>query len=404
MRPSLSIAFAGLVAAMLGACNPNGGGGGGGGADATIQIQCSGNSDAKVAIRWSHPDYDSSDPFMPLWSVPCSNGTATKQLTVTQAASQFEIQTEGGPQTSYMVSVTINGQNGTGDNNITITHSGEGDPVVHGNDVGITRSSDPNEYGEQNFRVTIPPGSAPNVKVIADSSGDRSDAQMALRWGHPDFNNNEYFSLWTIKPSAKQEKQFRLPDQNSEFEIQTEGGKGTRYGMSIWFDFGSGFKNEPSIEISHQRARTEWTIGTTDVTFTPNGANATGEMTVNVNAPWITATPPPTQPSGFEGSVYVCKAFDINSVLHLKASTSATASGTNKTSMSEDIPIVFSQQTGGTWSATFRTQQVYQPGTWSITSVTLDGNYGALSGLPLTQPLPGTVGQPVFDFRGGPCN
>ena len=287
MRPSLTIALAAVTAATLSACGGDGAGGSGGGTNATIQIQCSGNSDAKVAIRWSHPSYSSPDPYMPLWSVPCSSGTATKTLTVSHAASQFEIQTEGGSLTSYMVSVTVNGQNGTPNNNITITHSGEGDPVVHGNDVGITRSAGPNQYGEQNFRVTIPQGSTPNVKVLADSSGDRPDAQMALRWGHPDFHENEYFSLWTVKPGGKQEKQFRLGDQNSEFEIQTEGGTGTGYSMSIWFDFGSGFKNEPSVEISHQQSRTIPTISSTDVTFTPSGANPTGEMTVDVNAPWI---------------------------------------------------------------------------------------------------------------------
>ena len=228
---------------------------------------------------------------MPLWSVPCSAVAATKHLKVLHANSEFEIQTEGGSLTSYMVGVTVNGQSGAA-NNITITHRGEGDPVVRGNDVEITRSAAPNPYGEQNFRVTIPQGTAANVKIVAETSGDRPDAQIALRWGHPDFHDNEYFPLWTIKPGSRQEKQFRLEQQNSEFEIQTEGGIGTTYSMSIWLDFGSGFRNEPSIQLSHLQPRTDVSKAFTDVTFDATGANPTGEMRVRVNAAWIKETPP----------------------------------------------------------------------------------------------------------------
>ena len=108
-------------------------------------------------------------------------------------------------------------------------------------------------------------------------------------------------------------------------------------------------------------------------------------------------------PSGWFGSVRVCNAFDPNSMLHLKASYADGGSAINTTSMDESINIQFRLDTQGQWVADYRTKQIYQQGNWTITSVTIDGNYGALIGLPRSQTLPGGVGQPEFNFTGGEC-
>lgn len=90
------------------------------------------------------------------------------------------------------------------------------------------------------------------AKVSVVCAGNESSAQVALRWGHPNHDTNEYFPLWTIKPGAAQEKSFFLPDANSEFEIQTEGGEGTSYSINIWIDAGVGMPMQPSIVLNHR--------------------------------------------------------------------------------------------------------------------------------------------------------
>ena len=49
-----------------------------------------------------------------------------------------------------------------------------------------------------------------------------------------------------------QEKLFPLPDTNSELEIQTEGGEGTTYAISIWINVGNGMPAQPSILLNHR--------------------------------------------------------------------------------------------------------------------------------------------------------
>ena len=257
--------------------------------NATIEVQCSGGSGARVAIRWSHPDYSSANPFMPLWTVPCRGAKASKQLRVTARNSEFEIQTEGGLRTVYGINVSVAGQNG-GTNNISIIHTGSRDPIVMGGRVTLARSSGPNKYGEQNFRVAIPPGKVANVRIQGTVTGDQPGAQAALRWGHPDFHDNEYFGLLTMKPQpavAWSGESFQLRDPNSEFEIQTEGGQGTSYTLAFWFDFADG--SPPStVWIEHQRPGTHIAKQTRDVTFTPSGAgNIYGELNVRTSVPWL---------------------------------------------------------------------------------------------------------------------
>ena len=93
---------------------------------------------------------------------------------------------------------------------------------------------------------------AVQAKVTVSCAGDKAGAQVALRWGHPDHDKNEYFPLWTIKPGAVQQKQFALPDTNSELEIQTEGGDGTSYSVNIWVNVGNGMPAQPSIVLNHK--------------------------------------------------------------------------------------------------------------------------------------------------------
>ena len=187
--------------------------------------------------------------------------------------------------------MTVNIAGPTGKPNMVyLTFDSAPDPVVRGTGFTITRSSGPNKYGEQNFRIGIPAGTVAPTKVVAQSSGDRSNAQMALRWGHTDFNDHAYFPLWTIKAGNAQEKDFRLTDPKSEFEIQTEGGEGTGYHLSIWFDLGRGFDMQPNIEIAHQLSGTQITTATNDgVTFVPSKGNVYGEGNVRVTVPWLPA-------------------------------------------------------------------------------------------------------------------
>lgn len=107
--------------------------------------------------------------------------------------------------------------------------------------------------------------------------------------------------------------------------------------------------------------------------------------------------------SGWSGSIYVCNPFDVANTLHLKATFDGSGSGSGATSLDENIDIRFVQEVGGSWSANFKTVQTYRTGNWNITSASLDGNFGAPANIPRTQALPGGVGEPLLDFRGGKC-
>jgi hypothetical protein len=90
------------------------------------------------------------------------------------------------------------------------------------------------------------------ARISVSCTGDEGNAQVELRWGHPDHDKNEYFPLWTVKPGPLQEKTFALPDANSELEIQTEGGEGTSYSINVWIDVGNGMPAQQSIVLNHK--------------------------------------------------------------------------------------------------------------------------------------------------------
>jgi hypothetical protein len=257
---------------------------------ANLEVECTGRPGAQVAMRWAHPDYSGPDAYMPLFTVPCGVGRRSTSLLLLHRNSEFEIQTEGGIQTSYAVEATL----GDG-SNIRLDHTGSPDVITRGSGFSLIRSSGPNRYGEQNFRVVVPEGKVAAVRVVATSTGDRGDAQMALRWGHADFNEHEYFQLWKVKPSGPQELTFHLADSKSEFEIQTEGGEGTGYHLAVWLDFGDGVGMQPSIDISHRLSGTSIGSGTNNGdTFAPTKGNAYGEINVRATVPElpVLVTPP----------------------------------------------------------------------------------------------------------------
>lgn len=70
------------------------------------------------------------------------------------------------------------------------------------------------------------------LKTLVNCSGSRDDAQVAIRWGHPDFHENEFFPMIVIPRNKEAQKIFK-PTRKSEFEIQTEGGANTGYFIRI---------------------------------------------------------------------------------------------------------------------------------------------------------------------------
>ena len=382
---------------------------------ATVSVQCSGKSGAKVTLRWN---------FMKMFSVPCElddnmvmppASHPPEPIVVDAPKSQIEIQTEGGIETSYHVNVTIDSQRPPLNNFIDLYNYGS--PSVVSTNAGFTikRSAGPNKYGEQNFRVTLANAKSTPVKIMAESSGDSSKAQVALRWGHPDFNDHAEFKLWTVKPGPAQLKLFTLNDQKSEFEIQTEGGTGTGYDLSIWIDVGSGFSTQPSIRIIHNKPHHDFDTGTTDITFTPSNGNIYGELNVDVDAPWVqspASAPPP--PSGWAGTVRVCN-FSGNATLHLEANllTPQSSNATGAMTMpstgatAENDPVAFALQADGSAVGQYKTKQnFYEEGTWKVTAAQVMNGTQKITGpytpLPFTAQLPG-AGGPNLDFTGGTC-
>jgi hypothetical protein len=99
--------------------------------------------------------------------------------------------------------------------------------------------------------------------------------------------------------------------------------------------------------------------------------------------------------------------------LHLRAKLVTAYDGAKgDTTMTEDnLPLQFSPGGSAGATATYRTSEKYQQGTWQITDVYLTTspttppdaqvkNPARLPSLPLAANLPGA---PTFDFRGGAC-
>ena len=61
-----------------------------------------------VTIRWGHPDFHEHEYFTP-WKV-LAGSSKTKEFSVTNDATEFEIQTEGGQVTGYSLKVEVNGK------------------------------------------------------------------------------------------------------------------------------------------------------------------------------------------------------------------------------------------------------------------------------------------------------
>ena len=382
---------------------------------ATVSVQCTGKQGAKVTLRWN---------FMKMFSVPCeldgdmgmvmpAASHPPEPIVVDAPKSQIEIQTEGGIETSYHVNVTIDSQRPPLNNFIDVYNYGSPSVVSTNEGFTIKRSAGPNKYGEQNFRVTLANAKDTPVKIVAQSSGDSSKAQVALRWGHPDFNDHAYFPLWTVKAGGPLTKISSINDQKSEFEIQTEGGTGTGYTISIYLNLGGGFGLQPSIKIVHNKPTHDFDTGTTDITFSPSNGNIYGEMNIDVDAPWVQPPPSmPAPPSGWAGTVKVC-SFTGNATLILKSTfqTPLTSGETGQMLMTETDPVTFTPNPLGDGSslANFKTMQnYYKEGVWYITDAhVMNGNQKVTGTYPVpgqTDPesLPG-AGGPNLDLTGGSC-
>lgn len=69
------------------------------------------------------------------------------------------------------------------------------------------------------------------VRLVLKVDGDAARvSRVAVRWGHNDFHEHEFFSRWDVsaepRGTATQQKTFTIPGgiENTEFEVQTEGG------------------------------------------------------------------------------------------------------------------------------------------------------------------------------------
>lgn len=75
-----------------------------------------------------------------------------------------------------------------------------------------------------------------NVHVKLDCTGN-DGGFVTLKWGHPDKDDDGYFKpfLRAFRGQAEAAFNFVIADKNSEFEVQTEGGRATGYRLRIWF-------------------------------------------------------------------------------------------------------------------------------------------------------------------------
>lgn len=116
--------------------------------------------------------------------------------------------------------------------------------------------------------------------------GNRNDTKVALRWGHPDFHNTEYFPLWKVGKGQTVERTFALSERQSELEIQTEGGEGTGYKVTIWVDLGNGMPAQPSLVLRHniEGVRDDDVVLNTVGASRSSGLNKYGEQNIRINA------------------------------------------------------------------------------------------------------------------------
>jgi hypothetical protein len=166
---------------------------------------------------------------------------------------------------------------------ISFNPSGPNDPIF------IPQSARTDRDPYTNQTMSWPPTletDATTARVTIACAGDKSNAQVAMRWGHPDFNNDAYFPLWTVKIGQSDTKSFTLTDKKSEFEIQTEGGVGTTYTISIWIDTGNGVPAQPSIVLKHSgSAANTFTVSNPVAATRSSGPNQYGEQNIRVTLP-----------------------------------------------------------------------------------------------------------------------
>ena len=371
--------------------------------DAAIKVECKGKSGSQVAIRWGHPTHDLNE-YRPIFTVPCGTGPqSTPKFKVLDYDSEFEIQTEGGIETGYSVRASIYDDGMRESDFIELNHLGSPEVKVNDYRIGLSRSSGPNKYGEQNFRVRLPPGvTSAQVKIDAQVTGNQGDAQLALRWGHNDFHENEYFPIWTVKAGVKtQPKIFTLTAPNSEFEIQTEGGEGTGYTLLIWIDLGQGMGMMPSVGIAHKLSGTGYQSGTTLVKFGAGRGNAFGELNVTVTDPELPQgrDTRPSQ-SGFTGTVKVCAPGSFpGATLSLQAQRLDACGATDVCKFDRSMPISLEAQGLNVASGSFSTDNSYKPGRWQVTGAQVMNVTGRMNtGQQFN--IPGNL---VVDFTGGKC-
>jgi hypothetical protein len=128
------------------------------------------------------------------------------------------------------------------------------------------------------------------------------------------------------------------------------------------------------------------------------------------------------QASGWEGQVFLCNPGNTaaNEYLHIRATLAAPNTGAQGSAgpmVEDNLPLQFAP--GGVSGSVsgFKTAQTYKQGTWNITDVYLTTapasppnaavkNAVHLPGLPanpIPTVLPGNIGSPIFDYRGGVC-
>ena len=85
--------------------------------------------------------------------------------------------------------------------------------------------------------VSAPKQLKDHVKLTLRVNGDGDgDSHASIRWGSPDFSDNEVFPRWDVARGTEDTKEFDTSDDTSEFEIQTQGGKVTGYSLLIEID------------------------------------------------------------------------------------------------------------------------------------------------------------------------
>jgi hypothetical protein len=127
--------------------------------DVRLNVSCTGDNDqARVTVRWGHPNHDTYE-YIPQDKV-FRNQSSSRSFECPDRFSEFEIQTEGGENTAYKISIEFTRNNQVNVTNPTAIHLEHLRGATRDNDfvtggVGATRSSPLNQTGEQNIKVDL---------------------------------------------------------------------------------------------------------------------------------------------------------------------------------------------------------------------------------------------------------